>query len=88
MFFDKFLRRSNYDWEKLQKEKKECVSFFGECSRITIFHILKNENYELWFLAGFFVDEIMTGKKYDRKKSTMLVYLVLWGNSFWYYIHT
>jgi hypothetical protein len=29
---------------------------------------LKNENYELCFLAGFFVDEIMTGKNYDRKK--------------------
>jgi hypothetical protein len=37
-------------------------------SNVTIFHILKNENYELCFLAGFFVDEIMTGKNYDEKK--------------------
>jgi hypothetical protein len=37
-------------------------------SNVTIFHILKNENYELCFSAGFFFDEIMTGKKYDRKK--------------------
>ncbi len=34
---------------------------------VTIFHILKNENYELCFSAGFFVDEIMTGKNYDRE---------------------
>ncbi len=37
-------------------------------SSVTISHILKNENYELCFLAGFFVDQIMTGKNYDRKK--------------------
>ncbi len=35
---------------------------------VTISHILKNENYELCFLEGFFVDQITTGKNYDRKK--------------------
>ncbi len=155
MFFGKFLRWSNYDWEKLQKEKKDCISFLvsvlecyhissssrqiwaasktirqklmweiwrelalhyfpadcfgidflwdtyllthnkkqkmkvmGKVARlilvvvvsvcvvccvlccfqnnpvflsVTIFHILKNENYELCFLANFFVDQITTG---------------------------
>jgi hypothetical protein len=37
-------------------------------SNVTIFHILKNEKYELFFSAGFFIDKIMTGKNYDRKK--------------------
>ncbi len=32
-------------------------------SSVTISHILKNENYELCFLADSFVDQIMTGKK-------------------------
>jgi hypothetical protein len=31
--------------------------------RVTISHILKNENYELCFLEGTFVDQITTGKK-------------------------
>ncbi len=45
-------------------------------SCVTLFHILKNENYELCFLANFFVDHYMTGKKYDRrKKGTVLVFL-------------
>ncbi len=69
MFFDKFLCRSNYDWEKLRKEKRTVLVFLAsvlECHHI--FHILKNENYQLYFLAGFFVAEIMTGKYYDRKK--------------------
>jgi hypothetical protein len=35
---------------------------------VTISHMLKNENYELCFLVGFFVDQITTGKKYNRKK--------------------
>ncbi len=35
---------------------------------VTIFHILKNENYELCFSANFFIDQITTGKSYDRKK--------------------
>ncbi len=35
---------------------------------VTIFHILKNENYELCFLANFFVDQITTGTNYDREK--------------------
>ncbi len=30
---------------------------------VTISNILKNENYELCFLAGSFVDQITTGKK-------------------------
>jgi hypothetical protein len=30
---------------------------------VTISHILKNENYELCFLTGSFVDQITTGKK-------------------------
>ncbi len=32
-------------------------------SSVTISHILKNENYELCFLAGSFVNQIMTGKQ-------------------------
>ncbi len=43
---------------------------------VIIFHILKNENYELCFSANFFVDQITTGKNYDRKKKgTVLVLL-------------
>jgi hypothetical protein len=34
---------------------------------VTISHILKNENYELCFLAGFFSNQITTRKKYDQK---------------------
>jgi hypothetical protein len=35
--------------------------------RVTISHILINENHELCFLAGSFVDQIMTGiKRYSR----------------------
>ncbi len=53
-----------------------CVVFCVLCclqnnpvfSSVTISHILKNENYELCFLAGFFVDQITTGNNYDRKK--------------------
>ncbi len=53
-----------------------CVVFCVLCflqnnpvfSSVTISHILKNENYELCFLAGFFVDQIRTEKNYDRKK--------------------
>ena len=32
-------------------------------SSVTISHILKNENYELCFSVGSFVDQITTGKK-------------------------
>jgi hypothetical protein len=39
-----------------------------ECMSVTISHILKNDNYELCFLAGSFVDQITTGKKYDQNK--------------------
>ncbi len=57
-----------------------CVVFCVLCflqinpvfSSVTISHILKNENYELCFLAGFFVDQIMTGKNYNHKKKVQL----------------
>ncbi len=57
-------------------------------SSVTIFHILKNENYELCFLANFFVHQITTGKNYKRKKrycvsffgecSRMSPYFIFW----------
>ncbi len=57
-------------------------------SSVTIFHILKNENYELCFLANFFVGQITTGKNYKRKKrycvsffgecSQMSPYFIFW----------
>ncbi len=58
-----------------------CVVFCVLCflqnnpvfSSVTISHILKNENYELCFLANFFVDQIMTGKNYDHKKTGTVV---------------
>jgi hypothetical protein len=53
---------------KITKGKKGTVLVF---LNVTIFHILKNENYELCFSAGFFIDEIMTGKNYDRKKKLL-----------------
>ena len=37
-------------------------------SSVAISHILKNGNYKLRFLAGFFVDQITTGTNYDQKK--------------------
>jgi hypothetical protein len=48
-----------------------CVVFCVLCclqnnplsSSVTISHIFKNENYELCFLAGSFIDQITTGKK-------------------------
>jgi hypothetical protein len=42
---------------------------------VTTFHILKNENYEICFLANFFVDQITTGKITKGKKGTVLVFL-------------
>jgi hypothetical protein len=59
-----------------------CVVFCVLCcfqnnpvfSSVTIFHILKNENYELCFLTNFFVHQITTGKNYKRKKRTVLVF--------------
>ncbi len=54
-----------------------CVVFCALCclqnnpvfSSVTIlYHISKNENYELCISAGFFVDQITTGKNYDQKK--------------------
>jgi hypothetical protein len=58
-----------------------CVVFCVLCflhnnlvfSSVTISHILKNENYEVCFLAGFFVDQIKTGKNYDHKKKGTVV---------------
>ncbi len=35
---------------------------------VTISHTLKNENYELCFLAGFFVDQIASRKIMNGKK--------------------
>jgi hypothetical protein len=57
-----------------------CVVFCVLCclqnnlvfSSVTISHILKNDNYELCFLVGFFVDQITTRKNYDRKKGTVV----------------
>jgi hypothetical protein len=61
-----------------------CVVFCVLCcfqnnpvfSSVTIFQLLKNENYELCFLTNFFVDQITTEKNYERKKRTVLVFLV------------
>ncbi len=39
---------------------------------VTVSHILKNENYELCFLAGFFVYQIQPEKNYDRKKGIVV----------------
>ncbi len=43
-------------------------------SSVTISHILTNENYELCFLAGSFIDQIMTRKKYDQNKKDTVVW--------------
>jgi hypothetical protein len=61
-----------------------CVVFCVLCcfqnnpvfSSVTIFHILKNENYELCFLTNFFVHQITTGENYDKRKRTVLVFWV------------
>ncbi len=47
---------------------------------VTIFHILKNENYELCFSANFFVDQITTGKIMTGKKGTVLVFWPVFSN--------
>jgi hypothetical protein len=57
-----------------------CVKFCVLCclqnnsvfSSVTISHMLKNENDEFCVLAGFFVDQIMTGNNYDWKKKVQL----------------
>ncbi len=41
---------------------------------VTMSHVLKNENYELCILASFFVDQIKTGKNYDHKKKSTVVW--------------
>ncbi len=49
---------------------------------VTISDILKNKNYELCFLAGFFVNQITTGKNYDRKKKERYSHLAIgWNKS-------
>jgi hypothetical protein len=50
-------------------------------SSVTISHILKNENYEICFLAGFFVDQIKTGKNYGHKKKRYSRLAVGWNKS-------
>jgi hypothetical protein len=54
-----------------------------------MFHILKNEKYELCFLAGFFTDEIMTGKKLRQEKKgtpnlSRYSYVVVSGFLLWF----
>ncbi len=61
------------------KKKVLCQFFWPVFLNVTMFHILKNENYELCFLAGFFVDEIMTGKNYDRKKNVHVSFFLFCG---------
>ncbi len=47
-----------------------------QCSQVSPYFIFwKNENYELCFLANFFVDQIMTGKNTTGKKATVLFVL-------------
>jgi hypothetical protein len=50
-------------------------------SSVTISHILKNENYELCFSAGFLVDQITTGENYDHKKKRYSHLAVGWNKS-------
>jgi hypothetical protein len=50
------------------------------CNLAILSHISKNENYELCFLAGFFIDQITTGKNYDRKKRYSHL-AVVWNKS-------
>ncbi len=65
-----------------------CVVFCVLCcfqnnpvfSSVTIFHILKNENYELCFLTNLFVHQITTGKYYERKKRTVLFFWQVFSN--------
>jgi hypothetical protein len=48
-------------------------------SSVTISHILKNENYELCFMVGSFVNQITN---YDRKRGTVVWPLVgMFGGS-------
>ena len=56
-----------------------------ECHHISYF-----EKWKLWaiFFGRFLCWWNYDRKKLRQKKSTMLVYLVLWGNSFWCYVRT
>ncbi len=47
---------------------------------VTIFHILKNENYELCFLANLFIDQITTRKNYNRKKRNSVFFWPVFSN--------
>ncbi len=66
-----------------------CVVFCVLCflqnnpvfSSVTISHILRNENSELCFLAGFFVDQITTRKNYDHKKKRYSHLAIGWNKS-------
>ncbi len=79
MFFGKFLRRSNYDWEKLQKKKRYCVSFFGECSQMSpyfIFWKMKIMSYvfrKVSSLMKLWPEKITTGKiRYAKSEPVQL----------------
>jgi hypothetical protein len=47
---------------------------------VTIFHILKKENYELCFLTNLFVDQITTGKTYEKEKKDCVSFWQLFSN--------
>ncbi len=53
-----------------------CVLYFLQNNpvflSVIISHILKNENYELCFLAGFFINQIMIRKNCNHKKKVQL----------------
>jgi hypothetical protein len=66
-----------------------CVVFCVLCflqnnpvfSSVTISHISKNENYEICFSSGFFIDQIKTGKNYDHTKKRYSRLAVGWNKS-------
>ncbi len=62
-FLTNFFCQSNYDWEKLRKVKKDCVSFLAsvlECHHISYF--------EKWKLWAMFFSRFFRWWNYDRKK--------------------
>ncbi len=75
---------------KSYKRKKRTVLVFL-ASVLECHHISYFEKWKLW---AMFFGRFLRWWNYDQKKlrqekkSTMLVNLVLWGNSFWYYLHT
>ncbi len=80
----------NLRLEKITKGKK-CNVLVFLASVLECHHISYFEKWKLW---AMFFGRFLRWWNYDRKKlwqekkGTMLVYLVLWGNSFWYYLHT